>query len=290
MWKDSCVDMTKTERDLHFEINRIGLDGAPNTRDLGGMPADGGRRIRGKKLIRSGDLHEISEKDAGILTGGYALKRVIDFRTQEERVQRPDRQMCGVSYTHIPILDEARLGITREKESDRDMLTQMLSLMRQENGNCSGAAENYMKKLYSGFLQMEFARQQYRLFFEELLQGTDGSILWHCTAGKDRVGVGTMLLLEALGVDRRIIMEDYLKVNEFSKAVVEKQERLAYEKTGQNEAMEVVRCLFSVKPAYLEAVYAKMEQDYGSADAFLEHEMGLDAERKKLLRELYLVE
>lgn len=280
--------MTETGKNCNFSIKRIILDRAPNTRDLGGIPAAGGRKIKPGKLIRSGDLHDITKRDQEVLTQEYRLKKVIDFRTQEERKQRPDRQMANVDYTHIPILDETRLGITREKESDTDMLSQMLALMRAEGQDCLKAAEGYMKQLYSSFLQMDFARKEYRLFFDELLKGVDGSILWHCTAGKDRVGIGTMLLLEALGTDRGIIMEDYLKVNEFSKAVVEDQSRLAYEKTGQKEAAEVVKRLFSVEPSYLEAVYREIDRDFGSLDEFLKNEIGLDAERKSLLRNLYL--
>ncbi len=275
------------EDELYGKIERIALAGAPNTRDLGGIPAEGGRRIKKKKLIRSGDLHEITARDRQVLTEEYGLRKVIDFRTQEERRQRPDQVMEAAEYLHIPILDETTLGITREKEADRDMLGQMLSMLQGEQ-NCRTAAEGYMRQLYSSFLQQEFARREYRRFFEELLKETSGSILWHCTAGKDRVGIGTMLLLEALGTDRRIIMEDYLKVNEFSRSVVEIQSRIAFERTGRREAEELVKKLFSVEPSYLEAVYAEVERDFGSMEAFLENEMGLDPEKKERLKELYL--
>ena len=275
------------ENQIYGKIDRIVLKGAPNTRDLGGIPAEGGRRIKKKKLIRSGDLHEITARDRQVLTEEYGLRKVIDFRTQEERRQRPDQVMEAAEYLHIPILDETTLGITREKEADRDMLGQMLSMLQGEQ-NCRTAAEGYMRQLYSSFLQQEFARREYRRFFEELLKETSGSILWHCTAGKDRVGIGTMLLLEALGTDRRIIMEDYLKVNEFSRSVVEIQSRIAFERTGRREAEELVKKLFSVEPSYLEAVYAEVERDFGSMEAFLENEMGLDPEKKERLKELYL--
>ncbi len=38
-------------------------------------------------------------------------------------------------------------------------------------------------------------------------------MLWHCSAGKDRVGVGTALLLCALGVPKKTIYEDFMKTN-----------------------------------------------------------------------------
>jgi protein-tyrosine phosphatase len=39
-------------------------------------------------------------------------------------------------------------------------------------------------------------------------------VLFHCTAGRDRTGVATVLLLEALGVPRETILSDYLLSNE----------------------------------------------------------------------------
>ena len=67
-----------------------------------------------------------------------------------------------------------------------------------------------MCELYRGLVTREFSVDHYRQFFALLLAQTDGTLLYHCTAGKDRVGVGTMLLLTALGVDWPVIVENYL--------------------------------------------------------------------------------
>ena len=48
------------------------------------------------------------------------------------------------------------------------------------------------------------ARTNYKQFFNVLLNNKSGATLWHCTAGKDRAGFGTMLVLSALGVDENI--------------------------------------------------------------------------------------
>lgn len=273
-----------------YKIERISLTGLPNTRDLGGMPTMDGRKIRRKKLLRSGDLHELTGEDGKVLRDEYFLKKVIDFRTLQEREQRPDQILEGVTYLHVPILDEKTLGITREKESDRNVIDRVLMNVLEGGTDAGVAAENYMRRMYAGFLQSTFARQGYRRFFEELLSGSDGSILWHCTAGKDRAGLGTIMLLEALGVERRLILEDYLKVNEFGRPVVEWQSSLAVKSTGKKEAGEVVRKLFSVEPSYLEAVYEEIDRDFGSMTAFLQNEMGLDEENRRRLCQLYLEE
>lgn len=268
--------------------NRIELEGMPNTRDLGGMPARDGRRIRHGRLLRSGDLFATTAEGERVLKEEYHLKKVIDMRTSEERKQRPDRSIEGVTYLDLPILEEKTLGITREKETDRNVIDQVITGMLCGNVSAKEAAENYMRRMYAGFVQNEFARKQYRRFFEELSEDAGGSILWHCTAGKDRAGLATVLLLWALGADRELIMQDYLKVNEYARPVVELQGRLAMERTQSAEAKIVVEKLFSVEPSYLEAVYAQINRDFGSMDAFLEQEMGLDAKNIRKLEELYL--
>lgn len=272
----------------NYVIKRIELEGMPNTRDLGGMPTKDGRHIRYKRLLRSGDLFNATDEGEKLLRGDYHLKKVIDLRTAEERKQRPDRMIDGVVYLHLPILEEKTLGITREKESDRNVIEQVISGMLGGKKSAEEAAEHYMQRMYASFLQSKFARGQYRRFFSELLDQTEGSILWHCTAGKDRAGLATVLLLTALGVEEELILADYLKVNEYARPVIELQAKLASERTGKEEAGIVVKKLFSVVPSYLEAVYAEIDSDFGSMDTFLKQEMGLDAETRQKLQKLYL--
>lgn len=269
-------------------IRRIELEGMPNTRDLGGIPAKDGRRIRSKKLLRSGDLFGMTPEGEKLLRDSYHLKKVIDLRTQEERAQRPDRQIAGVAYLHLPILEGKTLGITREKETERNVIDQVIFGMLTAEQPVGEMAERYMRHMYASLLQSEFSRQQYRRFFEQLLSEADGSILWHCTAGKDRAGLAAVLLLSALGVDREWILADYLKVNEFARPVVEQQAQVAVERTGRKEAGIVVEKLFSVEPSYLEAVYEEIQKGFGSMEAFLEREMGLDAQTRQRLETLYL--
>lgn len=71
------------------------LRGAPNARDFGGLPTMDGRMIRPGLLLRSGELAGITERDAQTLAD-YPLRTVVDFRTDLEREQKPDRVLPGV--------------------------------------------------------------------------------------------------------------------------------------------------------------------------------------------------
>ena len=93
------------------------LRGAPNARDLGGLPTMDGRKVRTGLLLRSGELAGITDADAHTLSQ-YPLRTVIDFRTDLEREQKPDRVLAGVRYIHCPIVQQAAAGLTREEQAD----------------------------------------------------------------------------------------------------------------------------------------------------------------------------
>ena len=93
------------------------LRGAPNARDLGGLPTMDGRKVRTGLLLRSGELAGITDADAHTLSQ-YPLRTVIDFRTDLEREQKPDRVLAGVRYIHCPIVQQTATGLTREEHAD----------------------------------------------------------------------------------------------------------------------------------------------------------------------------
>ena len=96
--------------------------------------------------------------------------------------------------------------------------------MLEHASSLGGDPELYVDKLYENLVVDEHASSYYGRFFDILLEADDRAVLWHCTAGKDRVGVGTALLLSALSVDRDTIIRDFVRTNEF---VMENAEKTA---------------------------------------------------------------
>ena len=157
------------------------LRGAPNARDLGGLPTMDGRTIRPGLLLRSGELAGITEPDAQTLTE-YPLRTVVDFRTDLEREQKPDRVLPGVQYVHCPIVQQAAAGLTREEQADP------YGAVVAHAKTMAGKERAFMCELYRSLVTQAFSIAHYRQFFALLLAQTDGALLYHCTAGKDRVG------------------------------------------------------------------------------------------------------
>ncbi len=169
-----------------------------NIRDLGGMRTADGRTIRPRRLIRSAHLGGASEEDLQFLRSEAGLAAVLDLRTDQERLEKPDHAE-GFDYFAIPVIDDLRAGITHEKGAEEKEFPDMAFL--------------YRLMVTRPETQAGFARALHQIFTWDYSQG---AILWHCTEGKDRCGMTAALVLEALGVNRDAIMRDYLETNRTS--------------------------------------------------------------------------
>lgn len=268
---------------------RILLQGISNTRDLGGCKTVDGRRIIAHRLIRSGTLAKTTLEDRRILTEDYGVRVVVDFRTDLEKSMEPDPELAGVHFIHNPILTEELAGITRGQESDDRKSGSSLLGFLEHAKNLGANPDQYVKQLYENLVTEHSASHQYGKFFEILLSGYEGAILWHCSAGKDRVGIGTALLLSALGVDRETIILDFVKTNDYLKEETDQLVKEASVYCDEEEFLNAVRMLNGVNAQYLFQAFQAIEAEYQTVDCYLEKKLGLTKEKKELLQNRYLV-
>lgn len=257
---------------------RIPLQSMPNTRDLGALKTWNGKYILPGKLIRSGELYHLSKADIQTLREDYQLSTVVDFRTEAERLRKPDTEMEGVCYIENSILEESTVGITREEGIDDMML------------GFEGDADAYMEKIYRNLVTDRYAANHYAKFFQYLLDQENGAILWHCTAGKDRAGIATVLLLSALGMSKDVIMEDYLKTNQYARQETEYMLQLLSSRLDRYPQGEKnIRIMMSVKESYLQSAYNAIEEECGSVERYLKKRMCLTSKAIEKLQNKYLI-
>lgn len=251
-----------------------------NIRDLGGMPTLDGRVIAGGRLIRCGHLAEIGGNDKKKL--GELLGVAVDFRTDGERAEKPDAEIPGVKYYHIPILDSLTAGISREAEADRDLLSRLVLKPAE--------AKRHMCDMYRAFAENEFSVSQYGKFIGILLEGSDRAVLWHCTAGKDRAGIGAVIIEEILGVPKDVILSDYLKTNDYLKADIRFLTEFVKKQAGTDSVLadEALGYLFGAQEEYIAAFYETVEKKYGGFDAFIRLGLCVTDEKRDELRKNYL--
>lgn len=269
---------------IHKLFDKHRLDGAPNFRDLGGLPAADGRRIKYGRLLRSGHLAYITPEDGKRLTEDYGLKTIIDMRTENEINRRPDSVLEGVEYLRCPIFEQKAEGVTRETAIAYSPVESALRMAHNVEGN---DPHQRMIGLYGVFFEEEGLRH-YSEFFDYLLAQEDGAVLWHCTMGKDRCGTGAVLLETALGVPTELILADYLYTNDRLNPITEETIRQARLVENNEALMEIIRIMDAVHPDYLQALYAKAEAISGSMETMLHEKLGMTDEKLARLRELYL--
>lgn len=247
-----------------------------NFRDIGGIQNKYGKEVSPRVFLRSGELSSLSENSAETLETTYNLKKIIDFRSDEEVKDRPDASVPNTEYIHINILAD----IQDEGASVGDFI----KIGSPEK------AEKYMENLYEQIALDQSATKGYYKFFEEILslQSTE-SILFHCFAGKDRTGIGAALILESLDVSEKLIYQDYLKTNQLRQkenATIIEQAKEAHLTSNTLDALNIA---LNVDRKYLDSFYATVNQHYGSIDQYLSEAIGLNKSMKDELHERFLI-
>ena len=214
----------------------LALAGTRNTRELGGYPAACGRKTRRHAFLRSDGLSGLTDKDVQMLLD-YGVCCVVDLRSESETAAAPSRlaDVPGVDYYSIPMLDEAASqGFTGGMpERMGDVYVKLLS----------GRGDAFARII--------------RIF----AQHSGGTVLFNCTAGKDRTGVTAMLLLLLAGVPCEIVVADY-SVSEANMQEIFKQQKAWLEKTFGVTPPDAV---FSSAPEELETALAYLAEHYGAA-------------------------
>lgn len=250
-------------KDFHSSSFSPILEGQHNFRDLGGLPAANGYRIKSGMIYRSGDFSSITDSDIAILENiGIAL--VIDFRSERERQRRPNRPIRSVrEIKHIAINDSAR-----EK-----------AMEYMENNDAIGL-ENILVNDYRRIIREN--QEQYRRFLKEITYSSHLPLVFHCVAGKDRTGLAAVFLLTALGVEFNAIFADYIASSIRNASLIK---TLIHEINSNGKNGEIFRPLLEVKKEYLDAALGEIRNHHGDLNKFVADILKADAEK---LRERFL--
>ena len=119
---------------------------------------------------------------------------------------------------------------------------------------------------------------------KELLNQFSGATLWHCSAGKDRAGFATILVLYLLDFDWEVIIEDYLATNLFYQDTVD---RLVL-KYG-DDYLPILESLFGVCKEYIDGLLIACDELYGGFDNYINNILDFNLEKKERLKEIYLI-
>ncbi len=255
------------------------LQRGSNFRDVGGYPAAGGKHIRWGMIYRTGATPLLTDQDFRYLAR-LGIGSDIDLRSTEERQIAPDR---------LPARTGARYFA---KDYPGSEVFSSAATNRPAGSGDASPVDLYRTWLIS-------LAPQFRDIFQQLLR-RDGAVSYHCSAGQDRSGVATALVLSALGVPREVILADY-HLSTQDRRPENEMPRIDpsrypgnvvaayYAKAQSAGAPTKPRPLYdSSGVALLQHTFDEIDTHWGSVDTYLDQELGVDARDIARLRAAYL--
>lgn len=292
----------------------IKLQGTFNTRDLGGIKTSDGRMVKPHRLIRSDSLFETTTEDHEILKNEYDLKMILDLRTFNELSEQAPVSIPGTTWVHLPLLQSGSPAAresahddgpteksldnsesnpaareSKDGQDDQDANLSMAQIFQTSIAQVNYDVPGAMNKMYESLLTDEYSINAIKSFFEILLANKDGAVLWHCTGGKDRTGVLSLLLLKLLGADDKDIMADYLLSEENLKPQTDAIIEEIRKENDDSLLLEQARILNSVLPEYSQGILDNIEKLGGDVYGYANKYIGLTESDIDELKLNYLV-
>jgi len=265
------------DRPLHTKNNSfqteehrlLPMDGSHNTRELGGYKTTDGKTIKWGKLFRSDKLSDISKTDQAYLQN-LGIKKIVDFRSEQEKAEDPNIIPTGISYVEMPIsVDGAmrsKIEAVLKGETDREVQSFLIDANKEFVTNYADVYENFLRGLID----------------------EDAPTLFHCTAGKDRAGFAAAITLIALGVSKEDVINDYMKTNAFTQERIEEiLDQIELMSLYQSD-VEILRPLLGVEQIYIETAFRTAEDKYGSLENFIRDGLNISDEDIQKLRNKFL--
>jgi protein-tyrosine phosphatase len=229
-------EVSAIEALVEADGRRIELPGVLNLRDLGNYPTAGGGSVRWRALLRSDALHQLDPGGLAVLAG-LDLHTVLDLRTLPETIAAPS-MLDGLAarVTHVSILRGDLQSLPLELDA----------IYRYIVGECADALAEAIKVLCA----------------PDALPA-----LVHCSAGKDRTGIVSALVLAVLGVPDELIAADYALSSRYldpdnTPAIAQLQAS-----TGLGESL--TRPLITSPPELIREVLSWVRVSSGSVDGYL---------------------
>jgi protein-tyrosine phosphatase len=217
----------------------ITLEGAVNFRDLGGYATTDGHLTRWRALFRADGLGELTEPDLDIVRD-LGIRTVVDLRSGTEVEQsRFNVEAHPVTFHHFPFI-EALPDAEDFARAPGFLGTQYTQMLDEATPQIVGALTALAEP---GALPAVF----------------------HCTAGKDRTGLLSALVLSLLGVPEETIIADYA----LSGAAMARLRAKLIEKYPDGKSVIADSdALFSADPAHMAALLTYLRDRYGTVAAY----------------------
>jgi protein-tyrosine phosphatase len=248
-------------------MTTISFEAIHNFRDMGGLTTQDSRKVKHGLLFRSGHLANATAEDLKMLHH-LQIKTIFDYRDEIEIVHAPTPQLEQIKLINVPAIKEdcpIKIGSLQTLFFERSI-------------------EQLIEDFSEFYTSMSFHNPSFQQLMRVLAEG-DGALLHHCTAGKDRTGVGAALIYLLLGVDEAQITNEFLLTNDLNKQHTPTWATAFIEEHGEDGRLHL---LHGVYAQLIEAVFKAILEKYGTYDAYFFHEYGFDSKQVEAIRAKYL--
>ena len=243
----------------HIKLERV-----LNFRDIGGYTTVDGKTVAWRRVFRSGSLIRITHDDSTRLTEEIGLNFILDLRSGLEI----KKGICPLSQTSVGYYNLPLMTDSGNREEEERLFGQMTN----------------MGQFYLYLLETPDFGQKIVAALEVIAEPVKHPLVFHCSAGKDRTGILTAILLSVLGVADKDVIEDYTLSNLYMEELTKRFRRDPHmaKLTGH-----LPDYFWEATTESMELFLTAVKNEYGSIEGYLESS-GADSTLPKRLKEALL--
>jgi protein-tyrosine phosphatase len=248
------------------------LKGVVNFRDMGGLITLDGRRVKKGILFRAAELTGLTEEDRRFLET-LNLKYVFDYRNNDEAERKPDPVIGQAKNERIPVnIDDKATAYASSEDMVKSEFYKTLT----------------KEMLTNMYAKMPIQNASYQRLMTLLKKPEENvPLVHHCTGGRDRTGVGAMLILITLGVPYETVLEDFLMSNRTLEDFHNNMFNEAAKYVSEEELARFKDALL-LQENYLQASMDSIVRKYGNFESYLAEEFGITQEIRERIKDYCL--
>jgi protein tyrosine/serine phosphatase len=207
-------------------------------------------------LLRSDNLQGLSERDIRLLVDEHRLEVVIDLRTDVEVALEGPGPLHSIQDVRIE--HRSLHPAVNTEDLVAGAVNPWAGLVEEDLPDDEPVVRSYVSYLYS--------RPDSVVAAVRAIASSDGSVLVHCAAGKDRTGVVVAMALDAAQFNRQIIVEDYMVSRERIEEILT---RLRGSETYRSQLQGQDSRDHAPREGTMERFFEIVDERFGSSAAWL---------------------
>lgn len=267
--------------DLVVATRTVEVEGVDNFREQGGYLTNTGKTVKWGRFFRGGPLSSLSEiENEKEYIDGLGFNKIFDYRDNGERLNSPDYVPENTELVAIPAFSDMEDKINLTALGSMDKVVGRIKTQKN--------ADKIVDGLKSIYAILPFQNTAYKEMFKALDSEDTSIIFQHCSAGKDRTGIGCALLLLALGVDEETVVADYCLSSVYREKLNEKYISALSSLVNNQPAINCFRRILSVEEGFIKTTFDAILSKYNSYEEFFEKEYDITKERLEHWRSIHL--